>query len=308
MADNQVNEIQEEVHTGHRAIPVKIVNKVIKSICKIIIQKENGSKYYGTGFFLRITNLLKCLITNYHVLNPSSIDFQIEIEIWNQKKVKLNTKNLFTKFFKQPKDITVIEIKDLDDICKDIEFLDYDYNYEQKGYKIYKDVDIFSIYHPLGDDAECASGKIIDINDFEFQHKIPTEKGASGCPIILLNNNYNLIQVIGIHKNGNYMRGINGGTFIGEIIKEIKNSFIKKENINEEIKENKDEDSNENKIENFEIENYIIAEIKINKYNINKNVKIFNSNHKNLKKGKSNLAQKIEEDSKKYEIKINPLK
>ena len=30
MADNQVNEIQEEVHTGHRAIPVKIVNKVIK--------------------------------------------------------------------------------------------------------------------------------------------------------------------------------------------------------------------------------------------------------------------------------------
>ena len=58
-------------------------------------------------------------------------------------------------------------------------------------------------------------------------HKIPTEKGSSGCPIILLNNNYNLIQVIGIHKNGNYKKGINGGTFIGEIIKEIKNCFEK---------------------------------------------------------------------------------
>ena len=88
----------------------------------------------------------------------------------------------------------------MEDIFKDIEFLDYDTNYNQKGYSIYKDVDIFSVQHPFGDDAACASGKISAINGYEFNHKIPTEQGSSGCPIILLNQNINLIQVIGIQK------------------------------------------------------------------------------------------------------------
>ena len=100
----------------------------------------------------------------------------------------------------------------------------------QNGYIIYKDIDIFTIEHPNGDDASCASGKIINIYDYEFDHNITTSNGSSGCPIILNNNNKNLIQVIGIHKNGDKTMGINGGTFIGEIFNEInfetKNNFF----------------------------------------------------------------------------------
>jgi len=80
-----------------------------------------------------------------------------------------------------------------------------------------------------------ASCKIKKIYDYEFIHNIPTNHGSSGCPIILLNNNINLILVIGIHKNGNEKEKINGGTFIGEIIKEIINKKKdKKENKNKE--------------------------------------------------------------------------
>ena len=115
----------------------------------------------------------------------------------------------------------MIEIKESDETYKYIEFLDYDCNYMKKGYLIYKDADVFSVGHPYGNDASCSSGKIININDYEFEHNISTDIGSSGCPIILLNNNINFIQVIGIHKEGNYFKKVNGGTFIGEILNEV---------------------------------------------------------------------------------------
>ena len=100
----------------------------------------------------------------------------------------------------------MIEIKESDNIYKDNEFIDYDINYINRGYKIYENVDIFSIEHPYGDNAACAGGKIVKINEYEFDHDIPTDYGSSGCPIILLNNNINSIQVIGIHKEGDYIK------------------------------------------------------------------------------------------------------
>ena len=96
----------------------------------------------------------------------------------------------------------MIEIKESDEIYNDIEFLDYDLNYTKNGYSIYKDIDVFSVEHANGKDASFASGRIINIYECEFDHNIPTDNGSSGCPIILLNDNINLIQVIGIHKEG----------------------------------------------------------------------------------------------------------
>ena len=61
--------IKSEVFTGHKPIPVKIINKVMKSICKITIETKKG-KSYGTGFFLNYSNSIKYLITNYHIINP----------------------------------------------------------------------------------------------------------------------------------------------------------------------------------------------------------------------------------------------
>ena len=63
----------------------------------------------------------------------------IQIEIYNSKKMVLKFENLFTKYLDRPKNIAIIEIKESDEIYKDIEFLDYDYNYIKNGYAMYED-------------------------------------------------------------------------------------------------------------------------------------------------------------------------
>ena len=228
------NNIKEEICTGHKGVPIDIITKVKNSICKITIEKEKGL-LYGTGFFLRVSDSLKFIFTNYHIVNPNLRNKNIKIEIWNKKmmNININFNNRIIKYFERPKDITIIEIKETDDIYKDIEFLDYDNNYFNHGYKIYKNVDIFSIEHPFGKGAVCASGTILNIKGYEFDHNISTDIGASGSPIILINDNINFIQVIGIHKYSDLKNKINVGTFIGEILNEInKNINLKDKNEN----------------------------------------------------------------------------
>ena len=87
---------------------------------------------------------------------------------------------------------------------------------------------MFSIGHPLGNAPAAASGSITKVYDYEFDHDIYTDHGASGSPIILLNS---MIRVIGIHKNSDGKK-INGGTFIGEIINEISNDLISRQDKN----------------------------------------------------------------------------
>ena len=214
--ENNQNIIKPELLMGNKPVPMNIANKATKSICKITIKTKRKS-FYGTGFFMNITNSKKYLITNYHIISKEVINDDIIIEINNHRKMKLNINNRKIKYFERPKDITIIEIRNNDDIYNDIEFLDYDSNFIQKGYGIYQNVDVFSIEHPLGDKAACASGIITYIKNYEFEHSISTDDGSSGCPIILLNNNINFIQVIGIHKAGKLTKKINCGTFIGEI-------------------------------------------------------------------------------------------
>ena len=158
---------KEEAYTGHKAVPMNIANKTLKSICKIIVNSIEGD-IYGTGFFMKINDSKKYLITNYHVISEERINDEIVIEIHNHKTMKLKKGNRVIKYFKRPKDITVIEIKNNDDIYKDIDFLDYDYNCVPNRYNIYENIDVFSIQHPLGDNAACGSGTIININNYEL--------------------------------------------------------------------------------------------------------------------------------------------
>ena len=273
-----------ELYTGHKPIPINIINKVLKSICKITIKKGN---IYGTGFFMNVSESLKYLITNYHIISQDKINehIEIEIEIYNHKKMNLKSKldSRRIKYFPRPKDITLIEIKNYDEIYNDIEFLDYDSNYTKKGYKIYQNVDVFSIEHPLGDSAACASGKIININDYEFDHNISTDSGSSGSPIILLNNNINLIQVIGIHKEGKNLKQINCGTFIGEIFNDNNYSLNNK--------------------------NLIISELIIEDNDVDKEIRIINSyeeyKRNSFLDNQINNDEKNEDEIKKCEIRIN---
>ena len=274
------NRAKIEVLTEQRIIPVKIITKVIKAICKIKIKPKKGRTKFATGFFMNYSKSLKCLMTNYHVINPN-LEFEfIEIEIHNENKMLLKLNNRTAKFIERPKDLAMIEIKKSDEIYNDIEFLDYDYNYSINGYAIYKNLDVFSIEHPNGGEAKYSSGKIIDIDGYEFMHNISTDKGSSGCPIILLNDNINLIQVIGIHKEGYEAIKLNGGTFIGEIFnKENEKNYI----------------------------NYIISEIYIKTEDINKDIRIINSYEESERTHNAEIEDeyKNEEEIKKCEIKIN---
>ena len=72
------NEELKEIILGHKPIPIKIINKVIKSMCKITIKSERGNNF-GNGFFLNYSDELKLLLTNYHVINPSLENANIEI-------------------------------------------------------------------------------------------------------------------------------------------------------------------------------------------------------------------------------------
>ena len=97
---NKIKNIKNDIiFSGHKKVPVKISNKVMKSICKITIEIKKGIPY-GTGFFLNYSNSLKYLITNYHIINPSLENENITVEIHNKEKMKLNFKNRKTKYLK----------------------------------------------------------------------------------------------------------------------------------------------------------------------------------------------------------------
>ena len=213
---------------GHLPIPIKLSQEAGKSVCKISYNYNNKPNF-GTGFFMKFSNSLKLLITNYHVIFPELMNINnIQIKIWNNRKMILNLQQRYIKFLKIPKDITAIEIKDTDEIFPDIQFLSYDLNYKRDGYSKYIDSFVFSIEYPLGEEASSASGKITNIYGFEFEHTVSTNYGSSGSPIILLNS---MMRVIGIHKNSD-SKNINVGTFIGEIIDEINDNLISIKPIN----------------------------------------------------------------------------
>ena len=137
------NEEVKEIILGHKPIPIKIINKVIKSMCKITIKSEKENNF-GNGFFLNYSDKLKLLLTNYHVINPSLENANIEIH--NKKVMKLELKNRFCKYIEEPKDIAIIEIKKSDEIYNDIEFLDYDLNYIKNGYSISRKLSKYLFY------------------------------------------------------------------------------------------------------------------------------------------------------------------
>ena len=209
-------------------VSLETLNKISKSVCNIICQDGKNNKWTGTGFFMIIKyeneDLLKCLITNFHVLPKSIIGKKCNIKIQIGDKNKFNlqlrgVKNRIIKYFEKPIDMTLIEILDDhdNDLLRNIEFLSYDLNFIKNGYNYYLNKEIFILQHPFGEKIHSSTGKIVNIKDYEFHHDASTCKGSSGSAIILIENE----RVIGIHKNKNKL-GQNFGTFIGQLFKTMK--------------------------------------------------------------------------------------
>ena len=97
----------ERLIRDNKPVPVPIIEDIKKSICKIIIRKEEteskekeettGRKKEeenGTGFFIDI-NSCKYLITCYHVIK-NAINNNFIIEIWDNNifNLKFNSSNI----------------------------------------------------------------------------------------------------------------------------------------------------------------------------------------------------------------------
>ena len=275
-------------------IPLNVSIKAatsMKALCKIIEPNK------GIGFFIKSSESLKFLVTNCFYNNIKLSNNYIEIETYNKRRFKLNINEHYIQFITGPKNLTIIEIKESDGIDGEIQYLDFDNN-SNKGYNIYRNKEILLIKYPFQRKAESVKGKIDEIKDYEFEHDISINEESIGCPIILLDEDLNKVQVIGIHKKKDNKRKCNG-MFIGEINNEIEN-YLKK------IKEiEKKEIKNVNHIKDNN--NYITAEINVD--DINNKIRIINSYEEYMRNNylgeELDNYYKNEDEIKKCEIHIN---
>ena len=104
----------------------KILNQLMNCICKI---KIKGT--FATGFFCKFSfkeQEIKVFMTNYHVLNEKDLKENNKLNLSLNDEKKTITINLSIErktYFNKDYDITMIELKDEDNIKK---YLDLDDN------------------------------------------------------------------------------------------------------------------------------------------------------------------------------------
>ena len=272
----------------------KILNQMKNCVCKIKLENS-----YGTGFFCKISDInMNFLMTNYHVIKETYVKESDKINILlNDEKealiIDLTIKR--EKYFNEELDITLIEIKENDNIK---EYLELDDNILKDHEKIYYEKKSIYILHYFNGKNICVSyGLLNSINQYNIIHRCSTDYGSSGSPILNLENN----KVIGIHSQGaynlneiNYNKGIFLKFPLNDIIQKHNNIIIldeiniNKDDINKDkqIKNNKDDNKfknilNDNIINISNNKNIIKGMIDINSKEINKNIILFNTDNNN---------------------------
>ena len=200
----------------------KIINQMDENICKI-----NTERTSGTGFFCKIPfptreNMLPVLITNNHIISRNLInkkDVNIEVDIKKEKDTKILNLNNRMKYTDEDYDITIIEIKDTDEIMNYLELdekiTDSIINGENRN-RDYIDRTIYVLQYPDGN-LSVSFGVVSQVQydkKWNFYHKCDTKWGSSGSPILSINN-----KIIGIHKTKITHHNI--GTFLDYPIKEF---------------------------------------------------------------------------------------
>ena len=123
------------------------------------------------------------------------------------------------KYTNKDYDITIIEIKEQDNLKNFLELDDIIINdiIHDNNFNIeYEKETLYVIQYPKGK-LSVSYGilqNIFEDKRYEFQHKCCTDIGSSGSPVLNLNN-----KIIGIHKQG--CDKYNIGTFLNEPIKEF---------------------------------------------------------------------------------------
>ena len=245
----------KELELAGLSMPIWLAKK---SLCKIILNKNSIGDIRASGFCCLIPlknkkTKIPVLIANNHLLNESNITIgnKIVLEYDEINKYVLIIDKSIKIYTSREYDITIIEMKNYNDISNKLIFMDIDEDifkdkdfivknffktkayilqyakpnygneYDKKGgYIIKKNIEEFT------KDKEYAieEGNIIIKDEKNIMHSIPTSPGAGGGPII----SHNKFKVIGFHigkltTSSNKFRGI--GNLLKIPIQEFINTF-----------------------------------------------------------------------------------
>ena len=266
-----------------------ILDQMKNSICKIHCA---GNK--GTGFFCKIHNSRKninVLITANHCLdiNYYKNNKEITISYYNKKYIKNINKR------KKENDTAIIEI--FEDEVENVKFLELDKNIiNTENYdKTLNGNTLYAIqYMKEDDDVKVSYGNLKNIEDSTFYHSCSTDKGSSGSPIFLKNNN----KLIGIHIGGIKEGNSNNGYFLKAPILEFKSKLVEDEKEKKEKEEKEEKEERKEKKEKKEKKEII----ELQKEKIDPTKGIFSEfNFKFIKSNENNSNSK---EKKKPKIKI----
>jgi hypothetical protein len=254
---------EKELSNMPKGIPYEtlkiLFQKMETQICKI----ECNDSGHGTGFFCNIpyewNAYLKVLMTNNHVLNINDISFgkKIKFSLNNEKihyEIELdNSRKIYTN---EDYDITIIEIKQNDNIDENA-FFDIDKEiFKENPNDIFRNKQIYLLHYPKGEQMVFSNGIIKNIyeDNYTIQHLCDSSGGSSGGPLI--NTNY---QVIGIHKGGaENGKNYNLGTLLKLPIEEFKRKTIIKAFSKPERKRNIDTLLNKIKMKSIDISDALL--------------------------------------------------
>ena len=194
-----------------------ILNQMKKSIC-IIYPIIEGRKV-GTGFFCNIPlrdKMIPCLLTNYHILDEKYIkEYKKVIISMNDKtineEISINEKDILYISGKNEYDLTIIKLDRKENY---INYLELDDNLFMDNSQLgYKNQSIYILHYPDSLKASVSFGYGLlpnNISKFYIEHRCNTLPGSSGSPILNLFTN----KVIGIHKGSVASKGFNLGTLL----------------------------------------------------------------------------------------------
>ena len=248
----------------------KIIEQMEKFICKIKIGETIGTAFFCEIPFPNKNNMLPVLISNNHTINRDFLfnnGSELEIHIKEKKDIiKLNLDKRM-KYTDEEYDITIIELKENDEIENYLELddiiIDDIINNNNKN-KEFIDKTIYIIQYPESE-LSVSYGLLDNIyadKNYNFIHKCSTKNGSSGSPIMNMSN-----KIIGVHKEG-YKDEYNIGSFLNEAIKE----FIRQFYYHIDISDNKNDKNivlNEyNKKYNLDIKDINIEKLDLSSKNI----------------------------------------
>ena len=201
-----------------------IVHQMKNNVCKIKIKNTQG-----TGFFCRIpfpfnNKFLNVLFTCNHIINYDLLnkeDTKIFVSLNNdsiRKELNLNNR---IKYTNEEYDVTIIEIKESDNITNYLELDDFllqGISSDEIKNDIFIDESIYIIEYIEGE-VSVSSNKINNISErkYIFTHQCHTGNGAAGSPILSVKNN----KVIGIHHSVKQNMNFGLGTFLNYPLKEF---------------------------------------------------------------------------------------